>query len=41
MSEWKTTGDTAGNLSGFVLGRTLFFLLVCVCEGWKQFHLIK
>ena len=30
MSERKTSGDTAGNLSGFVLGRTLFFLLVCV-----------
>ena len=40
MSEWKTSGDTAGNLSGFVLGRTLFFLW-CVCEGWKQFQLIK
>ena len=40
MSEWKTSGDTAGSLSGFVLGRTLFFLW-CVGEGWKQFQLIK
>ena len=33
MSEWKTSGDTAGSLSGFWCLAGLFSSFWCVCEG--------